>query len=239
MTTFAEEPTMSDPRATLYELHDVRRTYAGGSTEVRALDGVELTIHAGELVAVEGPSGSGKSTLLQLLGALDAPTSGSLSFDGRELGELRQRELTQLRSRELGFVFQAFNLVPTLTARENVETAMVPLKKDRRARRDHAIELLERVGLADRADHLPSRLSGGEQQRVAIARALANQPRVILADEPTGNLDSATTEEVVSTLRSLRDDQGVTVVVVTHAEEVASRTDRRIKLRDGRIISDV
>jgi len=223
----------------LYELSDVRRTFSVGGSEVRALDGVGMVIRAGEVVAIEGPSGSGKSTLLQLLGALDTPTSGSVCFDGRELSNLRERELTSLRSRDVGFVFQAFNLVPTLTARENVETAMVPLQKDRRDRRAHAVELLERVGLADRADHLPSRLSGGEQQRVAIARALANQPRVILADEPTGNLDSTTTEEVVSTLRSLRTEHGVTVIVVTHAEEVASRTDRRIKLRDGKVISDL
>jgi putative ABC transport system ATP-binding protein len=175
--------------------------------------------------------------LLQVLGALDRPTSGSLTLDGRELRELSQRELTEVRSRDIGFVFQSFNLIPTLTAVENVEAAMVPLGTGRRARRTRAVDLLERVGLASRAGHLPSRLSGGEQQRVAIARALANEPRVILADEPTGNLDSTTAEEVVAVLRSLSAD-GVTVVVVTHAADVAAAAARRVRLRDGRVVSD-
>src|SRR5207253_11452357 len=160
---------------------------------------------------------------------LDRPTSGSLVFDHRELGRLNDRELTGLRSRDIGFVFQSFNLIPTLTAAENVEAAMVPVNGDRRARRARAGELLDRVGLGNRADHLPSRLSGGEQQRVAIARAMANEPRVILADEPTGNLDSATADEVVAALRSLSVEQGVTVIVVTHAEDVARHAARRVK----------
>ena len=219
----------------LYELKGARRVYRTGAGEVAALDGVDVTIDAGELVVVEGPSGSGKSTLLQLLGALDRPTSGSVLFDGRELRDLNERELTRVRSRDIGFVFQAFNLIPTLTAAENVEAAMVPLVSDKRARRARATELLGRVGLAGRAEHLPSRLSGGEQQRVAIARALANEPRVILADEPTGNLDSTTADEVVGVLADLSAEQGVTVVVVTHAEEVARRAGRRVRLRDGRL----
>lgn len=232
-------PTVHPPAtAPLYELRDAQRVHRTGGGEVRALDGVDLTIGAGEFVAVEGPSGSGKSTLLQLLGALDRPTGGSVVFDGRDLGTLDDRELTALRSRDLGFIFQTFNLIPTLTAAENVETAMVPVVTDRRVRRARAQELLERVGLASRASHLPSRLSGGEQQRVAIARALANEPRVILADEPTGNLDSTTAEEVVTTLRALSADQGVTVIVVTHAQDVARRAARRIRLRDGRIVPD-
>lgn len=218
----------------LYELHDVRRVYRTPAGEVAALNGVDLTIGPGQFVAVEGPSGSGKSTLLQLLGALDRATTGSLLFDGRELSRLGERDLTNVRSRDIGFIFQSFNLIPTLSAAENVEAAMVPLRTPRRARRTRALELLERVGLASRAHHLPSRLSGGEQQRVAIARALANEPRVILADEPTGNLDSTTAEEVVGTLRSLALG-GVTVIVVTHAEEVAVATDRRVRLRDGRV----
>jgi putative ABC transport system ATP-binding protein len=221
----------------LYDLTDVQRVYRTAAGEVRALDGIDLAIGSGEFVAVEGPSGSGKSTLLQLLGALDTPTGGSLVFDGRDLGRFSSAELTQVRSRDIGFVFQAFNLIPTLTAAENIEAAMVPLKRGRRQRRSRARELLERVGLAHRADHLPSLLSGGEQQRVAIARALANEPRVILADEPTGNLDTATAAEVVSTLGSLA-EQGVTVIVVTHAEDVARRTARRIRLRDGRVVPD-
>jgi putative ABC transport system ATP-binding protein len=222
----------------LYELKDVARTYGTGAGVVRALDAVDLSIGSGEFVAIEGPSGSGKSTLLQLLGALDRPSAGSIAFDGNELSRMDDRGLTALRSREIGFVFQAFNLIPTLTAAENVETALVPLKKDRRARRARVTDLLTRVGLAGRAGHLPSKLSGGEQQRVAIARALANEPRVILADEPTGNLDSATSEEVVQTLQMLSREQQVTVIVVTHAEEVARFAARRVKLRDGRIVSD-
>jgi putative ABC transport system ATP-binding protein len=217
----------------VYELRNVSRVHRVGDTEVRALDNVDLDIVAGEMVAIEGPSGSGKTTLLQLLGALDQPNSGSIQFDGRNLADLRDAELTGLRARQLGFVFQNFNLIPTLTAAENVEAALVPLGHNRHARRARATELLERVGLTERAGHLPSRLSGGEQQRVAIARALANEPRVILADEPTGNLDSTTATEIVDVLRSLTTD-GVTVVVVTHADPVASRADRRIRLRDGR-----
>jgi putative ABC transport system ATP-binding protein len=221
----------------LYALTDVRRTYRTGAGEVVALGGVSLDLDAGELVAIEGPSGSGKSTLLQLLGALDKPSSGSLLFDGRDLSGLNERERTAVRSKDIGFVFQAFNLIPTLTAAENVEAAMVPLGVGRTDRRARTAALLDRVGLAPRADHLPSRLSGGEQQRVALARALANEPRVILADEPTGNLDTTTAEEVVDALRALTDD-GVTVVVVTHAEDVASRARRRSRLRDGLVVAD-
>ena len=222
----------------LYELQNVARVYRTNAGEVRALDGVDITIDSGEFVAVEGPSGSGKSTLLQLLGALDTPTAGSLVFDGRDLGRFKAAELTQVRSRDIGFVFQAFNLIPTLTAAENVEAAMVPLKRDRRERRSRAREMLELVGLGHRGDHLPSLLSGGEQQRVAMARALANEPRVILADEPTGNLDSTTSAEIVGTLGQLSLDHGVTVIVVTHADDVARKTARRIGLRDGKVVPD-
>jgi putative ABC transport system ATP-binding protein len=224
--------------AMLYELHGVERTYRTGGGVVRALDGIDLTVARGEFLAVEGPSGSGKSTLLQLLGALDVPTAGSLLFDGRELSRLGDQELTRVRSRDIGFVFQAFNLIPTLTAAENVEAAMVPLERDRAARTARCNELLQRVGLGNRATHLPSRLSGGEQQRVAIARALANEPRVILADEPTGNVDTETAEEVVRTLQDLSAEHGVTVIVVTHAEHVARHAARRIRLRDGRVLPD-
>ncbi len=222
----------------LYELRSVERAYGSGARAVRALDKIDLTIAPGEFLAVEGPSGSGKSTLLQLLGALDRPTGGSLKFDDRELSTLDDRALTRLRSRDIGFVFQSFNLIPTLTAAENVEAAMVPLRHKRADRLSRVTELLERVGLADRSTHLPSTLSGGEQQRVAIARALANEPRVILADEPTGNLDSATSEEIVRTLQTLSSGNSVTVIVVTHAEEVARFSQRRVRLRDGRVIGD-
>jgi putative ABC transport system ATP-binding protein len=236
MTTVDLTPDPPSTSGPLYDLSDVRRTYRTGAGSVHALDGIDLTIGAGEFVAIEGPSGSGKSTLLQLFGALDRPTSGSMIFDGHQLAKMSEKELTGLRSRDVGFIFQGFNLIPTLTAVENVEAAMVPLEKSRAARRQRATELLERVGLGNRADHLPSRLSGGEQQRVAIARALANRPRVILADEPTGNLDSSTAEEVVSTLAQLSADESVTVIVVTHAEDVARRATRRIALRDGQVV---
>ena len=224
--------------APLYVLDGVERRYERGGATVHALRGVDLTIQPGELLAVEGPSGSGKSTLLQLLGALDTPTAGRVAFDGQELAAAGDRALTALRSEAIGFVFQQFNLIPTLTAAENVEVAMVPTtrSKDERARR--VTELLGQVGLADRRDHLPSRLSGGEQQRVAIARALANGPRVVLADEPTGNLDSTTAAEVVDLLAALCDDNGVTVVLVTHDAEVAARARRRVRLRNGEVVAD-
>jgi putative ABC transport system ATP-binding protein len=225
---------MTEP---IYQLRDVRRTYRTGAGEVVALAGVTFDVAPGEMLAIEGPSGSGKSTLLQLLGALDEPTSGSLVLAGRELQGLSERERTRVRSKDIGFVFQAFNLIPTLTAAENVEAAMVPLGGNRADRRARSLHLLDRVGLAARATHLPSRLSGGEQQRVALARSLANEPGVILADEPTGNLDTATAEEVVDSLLALTGD-GVTVIVVTHAEDVASRTRRRLRLRDGRVVDD-
>ena len=221
----------------LYELTDVRRVYRTGGGEVRAVDGIDLTVAHGELLAIQGPSGSGKSTLLQLLGVLDRPTSGSLFFDGHDLTNLSERARTRLRSQDVGFVFQTFNLIPTLTAAENVEAAMVPLVHDASKRKERVAALLERVGLAHRSMHLPSTMSGGEQQRVAIARALANEPRAILADEPTGNLDSTTAEEVVATLRSLSDEHGVTVIIVTHAEEIASQAQRRVRLRDGRVVN--
>ena len=221
----------------LYELRDVERVYRTRAGEVRAVDGIDLAIESGECLAIEGPSGSGKSTLLQLLGALDKPTAGSLLFDARELRALGDRELTALRSRDIGFVFQSFNLIPTLTAVENVEAAMVPVTPSRAERRERSAALLEQVGLGRRAGHLPSLLSGGEQQRVAIARALANEPRVILADEPTGNLDTVTADDVIDVLRMLSSKQGVTVVIVTHAEDVARRVARRVRLRDGKVIT--
>jgi putative ABC transport system ATP-binding protein len=219
----------------LYELDDVRRTFRRGPTEVRAVDGVDVVIGEGEFVAVQGPSGSGKSTLLQLLGALDRPTSGSVRFAGRNLETMSDQELTELRRNDIGFVFQQFNLIPTLTAVENVEAALASTGLDQKGRRARADEVLAQVGLAERRDHLPSRLSGGEQQRVAIARALANGPRVILADEPTGNLDSRTADDVVALLGRLCDDEGVTVILVTHDENVARRARRRLAMADGEL----
>ena len=222
----------------LYRLRDASKTFRVGGAEVRAVDGVTFDIHPGEFVAIEGPSGSGKTTLLQLLGALDRAGGGSVQLEGHELTALDDRALTRLRSEAIGFVFQSFNLIPTLSAQENVEIAMVPRTRDRAARHKRAVELLDLVGLAPRAKHLPSKLSGGEQQRVAIARALANEPRVVLADEPTGNLDTSTSEEVVGALARLSTDQGVTVILVTHAEDVARRARRRLKMRDGRLFDD-
>jgi len=219
----------------LYELEGVSRFFRRGPTEVRAVDDVDLVIGEGEFVAVEGPSGSGKSTLLQLLGALDRPTSGSVQFAGRALETMSDQELTDLRRDGIGFVFQQFNLIPTLTAVENVEAALASTGMHGDARRERSDEVLAHVGLAERRDHLPSRLSGGEQQRVAIARALANGPRVILADEPTGNLDSRTAADVVGLLGQLCDDEGVTVVLVTHDENVARRARRRVAMADGHV----
>jgi putative ABC transport system ATP-binding protein len=203
---------------------------------VHAVREIELALAAGEPVAIVGPSGSGKTTLLQLLGALDRPTGGELLFEGRDIGRLRDRALSQLRLDVLGFVFQQFNLIPTLTAAQNVEVALAPTSPSRAARRDRVLSLLASVGLAGRADHVPSKLSGGEQQRVAIARALANDPHVLLADEPTGNLDSTTGAEIIDLLLSLSgDDQRRTVIIVTHDAGVAGRAQRVIRMRDGRL----
>ena len=221
--------------APLYRLEGVNRYFRVGSAEVRAVDNVDLELYPGELVAIEGPSGSGKSTMLQLLGALDKPSRGSVVFDGQDLSKLGAAELTSIRAKDEGFVYQAFNLIPTLTASENVEVAMVPLKTSKGERRRRAAQLLAAVGLSERAKHLPSLLSGGEQQRVAIARAMANNPRVILADEPTGNLDSRSADEIGAILRGLAADQGVTVIIVTHADQVAGWAHRRLAMRDGQI----
>ena len=221
---------------TLYALHGATRCFRRGETTIRAVDGVDLTIAPGEFVALEGPSGSGKTTLLQLLGALDRPDDGQVLFDGRDLGALGDRELAELRLRAFGFVFQQFNLIPTLTAVENVEAALAPTRVRRAELRQRALALLGEVGLADRASHLPGQLSGGEQQRVAIARALVVEPRVILADEPTGNLDSATGAEVIELLAGLAARHGATVVVATHDADLAARAERRLAMRDGLLV---
>jgi putative ABC transport system ATP-binding protein len=217
----------------LYSLHGVEKFFQRGPTTVRALDGVDLEIGAGEFVALEGPSGSGKTTLLQLLGALDRPSGGEVLFEGRDLAQLGDRDLAELRLRSFGFVFQQFNLIPTLTALENVEAKLAPIGDDR----DRALKMLEEVGLAQRADHLPAHMSGGEQQRVAIARALSVEPRVVLADEPTGNLDSATGGEIIDLLASLAAEHGSTVIVATHDATLAARAPRRLAVRDGRLLA--
>jgi putative ABC transport system ATP-binding protein len=222
----------------LYQLKGVTRTFTKGGVTVNALRGIDLEIARGETVSLEGPSGSGKTTLLQLLGALDSPTSGQIRFAGRALEDESDGVLTDIRSREIGFVFQQFNLIPTLSAEENVAIAMVPRESSHEKRTLRARELLSQVGLGHRLEHLPSRLSGGEQQRVAIARALANAPEVIIADEPTGNLDSTNASEFMALLDDLQKQFGVTIIIATHDEDVASHTGRRVRIRDGSIASD-
>ena len=219
---------------TQYELHEVAKFFERGSTTVRALDGVDLEIEAGEFLALEGPSGSGKTTLLQLLGALDRPSAGTVFFEGRDLAKLPDSQLATLRLRSFGFVFQQFNLIPTLTAVENVEVKLAPVGGGR----EKALQMLGEVGLAERADHLPAHLSGGEQQRVAIARALSVEPRVVLADEPTGNLDSATGGEIIELLAGLAAEHGSTVIVATHDAGLAARAPRRLAMRDGKFVGN-
>ena len=219
----------------LYSLRGVTRSFRQGAEEVIAVNDVDLQVEAGEFLVVAGPSGSGKTTLLQLLGGLDRPTSGELLFEGRDLSRLGDSDLTRLRLETFGFVFQQFNLIPTLTARENVEAALAPAGIASARRRSLAEVMLDSVGLAGRASHLPSQLSGGEQQRVAIARALANEPQVLLADEPTGNLDVANGQEVLSVLRDVAAEQGRAVVLITHDPSVAQSASRLVQMRDGRI----
>jgi putative ABC transport system ATP-binding protein len=213
---------------------DVRRDYAMNGRPVHALRGVSLAIEPGEYVAIAGPSGSGKSTLLHLLGGIDAPSSGTIALEGRRLDRLRDRELTRLRLTRIGFVFQRFHLLPVLTAAENVELPMAEAGLGRRERQVRARELLDYVGLADRAAHRATQLSGGEMQRVAIARALANRPVLLLADEPTGELDHETGEEILGLFRRINRD-GATLVVVTHDERLAAQASRVIHMQDGRI----
>ena len=219
----------------IYELRGVTRGFDAGSRRVVAVNEVDLAIPPGEFVVVAGPSGSGKTTLLQLLGALDVPTAGQVLFEGRNLAELSGSELTRLRGSAFGFVFQQFNLIPTLTAQQNIEVPLAPRGLAAKDRQQRALGLLASVGLEQRAHHLPSQLSGGEQQRVAIARALANDPRVLLADEPTGNLDSATGEDIVKLLHSLSAQQNRTAVLVTHDASIASIASMRVAMTDGRV----
>jgi len=217
------------------ETVDLVKVYGDGDA-VRALDGVTLTIRAGEFVAVMGPSGSGKSTLLNILGALDRPTSGVCRVSGQDLA--RVKDLDRFRSKTVGFVFQLHNLIPTLTAVENVEVPLYEESISTASRRQRAEEVLGLVGLADRLHFLPNQLSGGQRQRVAIARSLANRPSLILADEPTGNLDSKSTDEIMDLMRRLNRDYGTTFVVVTHNPAVARTADRIVSLRDGRVLRD-
>ncbi|HZN19705.1 MAG TPA: ABC transporter ATP-binding protein [Micromonosporaceae bacterium] len=222
----------------MYELIDVSKTYRVGESDVAALRGVDLRLGAGEFVAIVGPSGSGKSTLLNLLGLLDRPSAGTLTLDGVNVADLDEKGAADLRLRQIGFIFQAFNLLASLRAWENVAVPAVLAGRRLGAVREQCLELLARVGLVDRAEHFPSQLSGGQMQRVAIARALSLEPHVILADEPTGNLDSASGEEVVGLLRKAASDTGRTVVIVTHDPQVAAVADRQLTLRDGQLVND-
>jgi len=224
----------------LLVLKDIRRVYrSGGGVEVHALKGVDLTIEKGEFVSIMGPSGSGKSTLMNTLGCLDRPTSGSYVLDGRETANLSRDERAWVRNRSLGFVFQGFNLLARTSALENVELPLMYRGiHDARERRQMALEMLDAVGLAKRSHHVPSQMSGGEQQRVAIARALVTRPALILADEPTGNLDSKTSDEVMELFKRLNEQEGMTLVLVTHEPDVAAKTKRIVLVKDGNIIGD-
>lgn len=221
----------------LIEIKDVYKIYNPGENEVRALDGVSLTIDEGEFVAIIGQSGSGKSTLMNTLGLLDRPTSGEYFLSGRDVSTLTDDEQSEIRNKQIGFIFQGFNLIPSLTAIDNVELPLVyrGMKKDERNKL--SLEALERVGLGKRLHHRPSQMSGGQQQRVAIARAVAAKPPVILADEPTGNLDSSSGREVMRILHELS-DEGRTIILITHDNEIAEEANRIIRIQDGKIVSD-
>lgn len=222
----------------LLELRAATREYRMGEVTVQALRGVDLDIDAGQVVVLLGPSGSGKTTLLNLVGGLDSPTSGEVLVAGEAIAGYDSRRLADYRARTVGFVFQFFNLIPSLSAAENVEFALALVESDHATARDRARELLDRVGLDGRADHFPAQLSGGEQQRVAIARALANQPRLLLCDEPTGNLDVDTGRQVLGVLDSTARDDDTTVLLVTHNAAIAPMADRVLRLRDGRVEHD-
>lgn len=222
----------------LVEVKDMYKIYNPGENEVRAIDGISLTIEKGEFVAIIGQSGSGKSTLMNMLGLLDIPTSGTYLLDGIDTANMTDDELSEIRNKEIGFIFQGFNLIPSLTAVENVELPLVYRGMKKEARNKLALEALNRVGLSHRLDHLPKQMSGGQQQRVAIARAVAARPPVILADEPTGNLDSHSGIEVMKILHELH-EEGRTVILITHDNEIANEAQRVIRIQDGQIVSDI
>jgi putative ABC transport system ATP-binding protein len=219
----------------MYKLTDVTKDYPKGRGTVHALRGVDLVIEDGEWLSIQGPTGHGKSTLLQILGGLDRPTNGIVQLDGKDLAQLRETEVTKVRAKEIGFVFQTFNLIPTLSAQENVETALVPLGIGKAFRTARAAEALTSVGLGDRLKHLPGELSGGQQQRVAIARALVKEPKVLLADEPTGNLDEDTRDEIIGLLEKQWRERGLTMVIVTHDSSIARLGQRIGTMKHGKI----
>ncbi len=221
----------------LIEIKDIYKIYNPGENEVRALDGITLNVEHGEFLAIVGQSGSGKSTLMNMLGLLDIPTSGTYTLDGVDVKDMTDDELSEIRNKEIGFIFQGFNLIPSLTAVENVELPLVYRGMKKEERNKLALEALERVGLSHRLDHLPKQMSGGQQQRVAIARAVAARPPIILADEPTGNLDSHSGIEVMKILHELH-EEGRTVILITHDNDIASEAERVIKISDGKIVAD-
>jgi putative ABC transport system ATP-binding protein len=219
----------------MYDLRNVTKRYTRGKDTIHALDGIDLTIGDGDRLVIQGPTGGGKSTLLQMLGGLDRPTSGEVVLDGTDLAKLPEARLTRVRSENIGFVFQSFNLIPTLTAQENVETALVPLGVKAKDRREQAAEALKSVGLGERLGHLPSEMSGGQQQRVAIARALVKKPKVLLADEPTGNLDEGMRDEIMEVLERMWKELGLTFIMVTHDSAIAKKAPRLATIRKGKI----
>ena len=229
---------MSTKTSPVVEAIDVKKTYMLGKVPVEALRGVNLKVEEGDFVAILGPSGSGKSTMLNLIGALDKPTSGTLLIDGVDIGQLNDNQLAELRLK-IGFVFQFFNLIPRLTAKDNVELSMSIANMSKSERKNRAVELLETVGLKDRVNHKPAELSGGQQQRVAIARALANNPKFLLLDEPTGNVDSKTANEVLSLIRKLNVEDKVSIIMVTHDQHLAREATRTVQMFDGEITSEV
>ncbi|UCE36654.1 MAG: ABC transporter ATP-binding protein [Thermoplasmata archaeon] len=221
----------------MIDLRNVTKIYKMGETEIRALNGISLKVEKGAFLSLVGPSGSGKSTLLNIIGCIDTPTSGEVHLDGEDVSKLKDRGLTKIRLHKIGFIFQQFYLIPTLNAMENIELPMKEAKVPREERRKRTRQLLENVGLTQREKHYPNQLSGGEQQRVAIARSLANKPSVLLADEPTGEIDSETSEKIVNLLRKLNSEEKVTLLVVTHDLKVAKHADRMITIEDGKIVS--
>jgi len=222
----------------LIEIQDMCKTYNPGENEVRALDHIDLTINSGEFVAIIGQSGSGKSTLMNMLGCLDIPTSGTYILNSEDVSKLIDNELSDIRNRQIGFIFQGFNLIANLTAFENVELPLIYRGISKHKRKELSLEALEKVGLTNRINHKPSEMSGGQQQRVAIARAIAQAPPIILADEPTGNLDSASTTEIMEILKGLY-NSGSTVILITHNNEIAYQAKRIIKIKDGKIEEDI